>query len=300
VPLTTDPSRAGEVGEALYQAFHGSGLLGDVSVPEHLLPAGVERGSPEQLHFITLTVAIAHAGDADALWKAGRQTYADPETRYLYSPRQVVRSGIDKLTADLCRHGLAQRPEQDIGVWQTICVTLARHFDGDVFRLLQQAGFQAPRLLATVQNPRYHFPCLKEDGVALRWVCMLEQSWQGYHLTGLAALPLQVDLHIAAASVMTGCVRGPFSGPLDELMSAVAQLWAEACRDGPRYALALGQPLALLSRRGCRNTPTFPCVHRRNCPVRWSCCSTELRVDSAAGGSEGAVELLVHRPRSGG
>ena len=72
--LKTDPRRAAQVGAALYQAFHGDGVLGAVSMPGAILPDTVERGSVEHLHFITLTVAIDYMRDADALWAASRKT----------------------------------------------------------------------------------------------------------------------------------------------------------------------------------------------------------------------------------
>ena len=69
--LTIDAQRARRVGEKLYHAFRTTGVLGEVSMPEHILAPGMERGSREHLHFMTLTVAIDYMRDADALWAAG-------------------------------------------------------------------------------------------------------------------------------------------------------------------------------------------------------------------------------------
>ena len=277
--LTIDPQRARAVGERLYQAFHGAGILGEVTMPEHILPPGVQRGSREQLHFITLTVAIDYMRDADHLWAAGRETCADPETRYLYDPPQVVQTGATRLSADMGKYGLALRPQKDLSIWQTICLMLVEHFQGDVLHLLQQARFDAPAVLATIRNPRYRFPYLKGDKIGPLWLRMLEDNWQGHHFTGLGELPIPVDIHIAAATVMAGCVRGPFEGSFDELCAAVVQVWADACRGTAHYPLQFDEALWHLSRRGCRKTPTFPCVHQGACPVAEYCTSTTLRAD---------------------
>ncbi len=294
MPLTIDPARAREVGERLHRAFHGGGILGQVSMPEHILPPGVERGSREQIHFITLTVAIDYMRDADKLWAAARETMADPATRYLFNPRQVVQTGVAKLRADMHQHRLALRPQKDLGVWQTICQTLVQHFQGDVHNLLQQAGFRAPTLLATIRGQRYRFPNLRGDKIGPLWVRMLEDSWQGHHFTGLEQLPIPVDIHIAAATVMTGGVRGPFAGAFEELREAVVQVWFDACRGTRSYPLQFDEPLWHLSRRGCRDTRTFPCVHQASCPVAAFCTATEVKAGSAAAGGATAVQLVAH------
>lgn len=276
MPLKTDPERARRVGDRLFRAFHTEGILGEVSMPEHILPPGVERGSQEHLHFITLTVAIDYMRNADDLWAAGRQTYADPETRYLYNPKRVVEIGIAKLTADMTKHQLAKRRRQDIGIWQTICLTLVEHFEGEAYTLLQRADFNGPKMLATIRNRKYSFPFLKGAKIGPLWVRMLQDSWQGQYLSGLEELPIPVDIHIAAATVMTGCICGPFEVPSKELRDAVVQVWFDACRDGAYYPLQFDEPLWHLSRRGCRKTSSFPCEFRSHCPVAEFCTSTAL------------------------
>ena len=71
-----------EVNEAVRNS---RGILGEVTMPEHILPAGVDRGSNEHLHFITLTVAIDYMRNADALWAAEKAM-----SLKLLSPRPPV------------------------------------------------------------------------------------------------------------------------------------------------------------------------------------------------------------------
>lgn len=274
--LRMDSRRAQQVGRLLLDAFHGEGILGEISMPGHLLPPAVERGSPEHLHFITLTVAINYIRDADALWEASRRTYADSQTHYLYVPRQVAHTDAEKLIADMGKYRLAKRPTKDAGIWQTICITLTRHFDGDVYNLLERANFNAPLVLATVRNRRYRFPYLKGPKIGSLWVLGLEDRWQGHHLDNLDEVPIPVDIHIAAATVMTGCVRGPFEGSFNELRDAVTEVWFGACQDSHSYALHFNDPLWHLSRRGCRKTRWFPCEYQPQCPVAEYCTEKRL------------------------
>lgn len=292
--IAMDPMRARAVGERLYHAFRGAGILGEISMPEHLLPLGVERGSREQLHFITLTVAIDYMRDADALWAASRQTFADPTTRYLYTPRQVAQTTFAKLATDMGKYKLAKKLQKDAEIWRTICLTLVQHFGGDVLALLQQAAFDASRVLETIRQARYRFPYLKGPKIGPLWVRMLEDSWQGHHFVRLEKLPIPVDIHIGAATLMTGCLHGTFAGPFDEFREAVVQVWSKACQGTAYYPLQFDEPLWHLSRRGCRNTPGFPCVHKRACPVEDFCTSTELKVNSGASAGP-AVQFISHR-----
>jgi len=191
-------------------------------------------------------------------------------------PHQVAQTDAEKLIADMKKYGLAKKPRKDAAIWQTICVTLTRHFDGDVYNLLQRANFNALLMLATVRNSRYQFPYLKGDKIGPLWVRMLEDSWQGRHLDGLDDLPIPVDTHIAAATVMTGCVRGPFEGPFKKLRDAVTEVWFDACQGSRYYPLQFDEPLWHLSRRGCRKTRSLPCEYKAQCPVTQFC--TEARV----------------------
>ncbi|HDQ71349.1 MAG TPA: hypothetical protein ENN19_04535 [Chloroflexi bacterium] len=273
--LRMDPERAQQVGRRLLDAFRDQGIFGKTSMPAHVLPQAVERGSREHLHFVTLTTAINYMRDSDALWEASRRTYADPKTRYLYTPRQVAQTDAEKLIADMKRYRLAKKSTKDADIWQTICITLTRHFDGDVYNLLNRANFDACLILETIRDRRYQFPYIKGPKIGPLWIRVLEDRWQGHHLDNLDHVPIPVDTHIAEATVMTGCVRGPFDGPFSELQDAVTEAWFTACQGSHFYALLFNDPLWHLSRRGCRKTRWFPCEYWNLCPVTEYC--TEIR-----------------------
>jgi len=276
MPLRMDSRRAQQIGQLLLDAFHGKGVLGKTFMPAHLMPNAVEKGSREHLHFLTLTTAINYMRDADALWEASRRTYTDPQTRYLYVPRRVAQTDAERLIADMERYRLAKKPTKDVGIWRKICVTLTRHFDGDVYNLLDRVDFDAPSLLATICDRRYEFPYLRGPRTGPLWIRVLEDRWQGHHLENLDEVPIPVDTHIAAATMMTGCVRGPFEGSFNELRDAVIEVWFAACQGSNSYALLFNDPLWHLSRQGCRKTSGFPCEYRSQCPVAEYCTETEM------------------------
>lgn len=274
--LRTDPVRTKQVAVLLYQAFQNQNVLGEIAMPEHILPRNTERGSHEHLHFITLTVAIDYQRDADKLWEASRLTFADTQTRYLYNPAAVAQTDFSKIARDMRKYRLSKKEEKDAQIWHSVCLTLTRHFDSDVYELLQSVNFNAQAALELIRDPRYNFLYLKGPKIGPLWLRMLEDSWQGHHLEALEKLPVPVDIHIATATVMTGGVTGPFTGSFTELREAVVQVWFDSCAGTTYYPLQFDEALWHLSRRGCRKTPTFPCHYRRLCPVARFCTAKRL------------------------
>ena len=276
--LILDPQRTLLVGQKLYHTFHNEGILGEISMPEYILPIGVTRGDLAHLHFITLTVSIDYMRDADALWKVSRQTFTDSQTHYLYNPRQVAETSFTKVLADMQRYHLSKKPEKDAKIWYDICQTLTRYFKGNVYELLQTGEFDARLILGLVRNPRYRFPYLKGNKIAPLWLRMLADSWQGHPIHALQHLPIPVDRHIAAATVMTGCLRGIEGVDWETIKDNVTQVWFKACEGTEFYPLQFDEALWHLSRRGCRKTVGFPCQFQSRCPVSQYCTEVSLTI----------------------
>lgn len=291
--------RARAVAGALLAAYQTEGIFGIREMPEDLAPAGVAPGSEEHLRFITLTVAIDYQRNADQLWDAARRTYTDPRTAYLFDPAQVARTGLNQLVDDMSRYRLAKKPTRDAQTWQTICSTLARHFDGQVRVLLEWARWDALRLLQLVRRGGYQpgFPYLKGPKISVLWIRMLHDNC-GVELKNLDRVPIPVDIHTAHATLQTGCLEWePGRGEMVPLREAVQAVWREALQGTGYYPLQLDEPLWLLSRNGCRRTEGWWCDFAGRCPVaQW--CTPERRVGLTNAGTTGEeVRLWVDQTR---
>ena len=108
--------RAREIANILYNAWNSEGVFGTKYMPEDWLPEGVEPGSSEHALFITLTIALDYMRDADQLWEACRDTYADPNTRYLFDPQSVVEHEFSKIQGDLQKYGVVRKHNRDTQV----------------------------------------------------------------------------------------------------------------------------------------------------------------------------------------
>jgi hypothetical protein len=293
--ISLDVPRARHVAERLLTAMRTGGIFGTTEMPEDLVPAGVEIGSESHLRFITLTVAIDYMRDAGQLWNAARSTYAEAETRYLFDPVAVAQTGMLRLTADLQRYKLSKKHQVDAQTWQSICVALVRHFDGQVAQLIDRAGGEAPALLELIRSPRFRagFPFLKGAKIGPLWVRMLHDNC-GVKLHKLDQIPLPVDVHTAQATLQLGCVTPDgTSGRMEELREAVQAVWREALSAGTAFPLQIDEPLWLLSRQGCRVTSSWPCAFAERCPVVEFCVPEQRRLSTPSGGGQEAGEWAV-------
>lgn len=293
VQFAEDVERARRVAAELLKAWQSEGVFGRRDMPEDALPARVDRGSEEHLRFITLTVAIDYMRDADALWRSSRQTFADPETSWIYDPGAVAAIGPGQVIDAMRVHGLAKKPVQDAQTWQAVCTTLARYFTGEVGVLLRRARFNAPALLSLVRDRELvpGFPFLRGPKIAPLWVRMLHDNC-GVELERLDRVPLPVDVHTATATLQLACVRAEaYRGRFAPLREAIQRVWRQALEGTEDYPLQLDEPLWHLSRAGCRVTRTWPCEFQRECPVGAWCGAS--RVGLSIGGAEGQGEALI-------
>ena len=283
-----DVPRARLVAQRLLAAYETTGIFGNQAMPEDVEPAGVATGSEEHLRFITLTVAIDYMRNADQLWNAARQTFADPQTHYLFDPTAVAQTGLPKIVEDMRLYRLSKKIDKDAEIWRQVSLTLAQHFGGRVDALITQANYDALTLLDTIRSRRFAsgFPYLKGPKVAPLWIRMLHDNC-GVALRRIEEVPLPVDIHTAQATLQTGCVRRVEGrGTMKELREAVQQVWRGALTtaDSGTYPLRMDEPLWMLSRQGCRVTRTWPCEFLAECPVGLQCQAKQLWLAAATGG----------------
>ncbi len=128
VGLISDLERAKDIALLLHDRFNREGIFGHRRMPEsgwgsNLTTSGIVRGSYEHLMFITLVVSIDYPRDADQLWEAGRKTFKDEETRWLFFPK-ISRNRLSDIAAGLRKHNLSKKPKKDPEIWQGVSNSL--------------------------------------------------------------------------------------------------------------------------------------------------------------------------------
>ena len=293
--VSVDVHRGMEVAESLHPAFFTVGIHGHNDMPEDLLPAGVDRGSPDHIAFVTLTVSIDYQRNASALWESARRTFEDSYTRYLFDFRALHETPLSKVVADVQRHQLSRKPQKDALIWRAIGVTFFEKWQGDPVAFLQDCGWEAPCVLERLGSDRHleagrlasDFPYLRGPKIGPLWLRMLRDNVSIDRLRHLERVPIPVDVHIARATLAVGVVRGSYSGSLGELFRIIRKAWFESVRGlrvGQREMIALDvdEPLWHLSRYGCtnRHKQTGQCPLLPTCEAREFCVQGRIRVES--------------------
>jgi hypothetical protein len=280
--LEIDAARAGEIARLLAgpESQSARALLGD-EMPESYPPVGVEAGSLEHLLFITLIVSIDYMRDADQLWQAGRETYEDSETRFVFDPERVHRASVSEIRRGLAKHKLSKKPNQDVRIWRTVAVSFHKKWEGDPKRFLADCEWHAPKILQRLKTDEhplgdrrtYDFPYLRGNKIGPLWIRMLRDN-VGLALQGLADVPIPVDIHVLRATVCSGVVRGRYVGRLEPAFERVREAWKTGTNDLLRYdgqsmiSLDVDRPLWRLSRSFCTGSGK---ERPSSCPLQPRC-----------------------------
>jgi len=283
--LVTNPRKAKDVAVILYEKFNSEeGIFGHNIMPEDLQPRWgsdlsasiIERGSYEHLMFITLVVSIDYQRDADQLWEAGRKTFEDERTRWLFFPTELVRRDFPEVVGAMKVHKLAKKPQKDAGIWSRVSRSLHEFHDSSPQSIVEKCGRDAWKIFSLKFDSKFkgRFPYLSGDKIFPLWIRMLHDN-AGVELKSLDRIPIPVDVHVARATFTTGCLIGEYRGTIAKIFPRIDEAWRKAIElvRHPRltYRLQLDEPLWHLSRHGCTFREGSICPKRRACPVREFC-----------------------------
>ena len=285
--LKIDEKSARDVAIILYEKFHSDeGIFGHNVMPEDQVPSCVQRGSYEHLMFITLVVSIDYQRDAEQLWKAGRRTFEDSRTGWLFEPQKVVSKPFEEIVSAMGAHGLAKKPRQDAGIWKRVSESFFEDYASNPLSLIEECGFDALRLFHKKFDPRFRrrFPFLSGSKIFPLWIRMLHDN-VGIELGNLDKIPIPVDVHICRATFTTGCLKGRYTGTVSGVSPRIDEAWKivmeSIVHPKLKYRLQLDEPLWHLSRFGCRFRKGEFCPKKNHCPVGRFCARGIVDVSSA-------------------
>jgi len=106
--LVINSEKAKDVAVILFEKFNSTeGIFGHNIMPEDLLP---------------LVVSIDYQRNADQLWEAGRKTFEDEQTRWLFFPEKLVKKNFDEIIEAMIVHKLSKKPKKDAKIWSVISI----------------------------------------------------------------------------------------------------------------------------------------------------------------------------------
>jgi len=293
VSIVIDNEKGAKVGRLLYHSFATVGIHGHKDMPEDITPTGVERGSLEHVLFITLTVSIDYQRDAPSLWKVSRQTFQDPETRYLFDPGQLHQITFQKIAKDMQKYKLSKKPEKDANIWRIVAFTFHDKWKDNPRNFLRDCSWNSLAILNRLGNDTHlhdgksvsDYPYLRGPKIGPLWLRMLRDNVGISELKNLDKVPIPVDIHVARATLAIGVVRGYFEGRLEQLFEYIRKAWfvsteALDLEARPMIALDVDEPLWHLSKYGCtkRNDISGFCPVRQSCEAKEYCVEGKVRI----------------------
>lgn len=227
-------------------ALHKQGALGGARMPEDANP-GLEKNSRDNFHYFTLPMALNYQRNSYRLWESALETFADPDTRFVFAPEAVALSGRSALCAALTKHGLALQPNRHTAIWETICETLVGHYSGDVRTLFESNNNDIALIREEVQiTQKKGFPYLSGVKIANYWLYVMTR-YTGADLRNRQCLSVAPDTHVIQASVMLGVVED--NADENALRPRVAEAWTAILAGTDLCPIDVHTPLWLWSRR---------------------------------------------------
>ena len=306
--LIINAENAKEIAVILFEKFDsGEGIFGRNIMPEDLLPRGIKKGSDEHLMFITLAVSIDYQRNADQLWEAGRKTFEDEQTRWLFSPEEVVKKTHSQIRNAMERHRIFKvgtNPRTKLGdveVWSKVSKSFFEVYDSNSLNLIKECEYDALEIFNKKFDSRFKksFPYFSGDKIFPLWIRMLHDNL-GIELKNIDKIPIPVDIHIARATFTTGCLTGEYEGTIPKVFSQIDDAWKNAIEliNHPKlkYRLQLDESLWHLSKYGCRFRMGNNCPKKSKCPVSNFCVDGTVNVSAKkikinTGGRNGKTSL---------
>jgi hypothetical protein len=294
--ILIDNERGTRVAELLYNSFTSNGIYGSTDMPENNMPNNVLKGSLEHILFITLTVSIDYQRDAQALWDSSRNTFHDPETRYLFNPKLLYETPLIKIVEDMQKYKLSKKPKKDANIWRTVGVTFYKKWECDPRNFLKSCNWDSLLILEHLKKDTHlnnkslvlDYPYLRGPKIGPLWLRMLRDNVGITQLRNLENVPIPVDIHVARATLATGIVRGKFRGGLSGVFKYIRKAWFESVKElriknREMIALDMDEPLWHLSKYGCtlrdKITGNCPVFHR--CEVKEFCVKGFVKIDGS-------------------
>jgi len=213
--------------------------------PEYNLPKGMQKGSDEQLLFLTLTVSLDYMRDAVKLWKQSYDAWLNLKNRWIFNPKTVVENGLEALV-ELFKSINEQRPQKDAKIWFTICKKLLE-FDGSVYKLLEYLNFDAMDISVYLDKNKEDFPYLRGYKIKSLWLRMVNDT-AGIKLKKIEDIPVPIDVHTARMTLRI-FFNEDFNGEITkELREKTQKAWKIVLSGTSIYPLQIDEPLWLLGK----------------------------------------------------
>ena len=281
IELKPYPERAFAVSSKLINALEKEGIFGTKELPDDLSLS--LKGEDNFISFLSFTTALDYMRDATKLWQSSIRTFRDKNVKWVFSPKEVTRRGKGELIKALSKYKLAIRKNRDSNIWFTISESLVEGYEGDFINLFKEFSFDVDRMFKSFSEKPYKekFPSLSGRKIFPHWIRILKEK-TSLKLKNIFKLPIPVDVHVARATLTTGCIKGRYSskGINESLRKLIINLWQEALSESKVSPIDMFRPLWLLSKHGCHFRKASERPKLSICPAKDFCVDGVVEISA--------------------
>ncbi len=252
-----DEARAIAIARTLRGLLERGGPL--VSMPEYVLPRGLEPGSREHALYLTYVIAVDYMVDAEKLWRRARELYErDPS---LFTPERVLAMGEEELARALKQLG-ARFPRRAASDWKEISRILLERYGGDPRNIARE-----PLSVGEILRRLGEFPTLRGEKLSAFYVRVMHETGL-FKVRDPENLGLPVNRQISRFTVYTGVLAGAdhetvCSSP--ELRALVREVWRRAAAAAGVPAWKLDEPMWNIGSKLCAKDRCLECPVKELC-----------------------------------
>lgn len=228
-------------------AMYRGGLLGGEVMPEDENPH-LDKDSLENFLYFTLPMSLNYQRNSYTLWEGANKTYHDPETCFVFDPKEVVNSSFERVQEALVKYRVALQKNKQTEIWITLCHTFIDLFDGDIRRLFEDNESDVNKIRDFIKNHKKNFPYISGTKLVNYWLYVIMQ-YTSVKYVNPECLTVAPDTHVIKATHRLGLIND------EELASSnvqeiVIERWNKLFFGTKYKPIDIHTPLWLWSRNG--------------------------------------------------
>jgi hypothetical protein len=238
-PLETRPD-AIEAVRVLHKAYI-EGYFGETT---HEVFPDIDQNTLSWRLYFTLPCSINYQRKSEGLWLAALKTFLDPETYFVFDPRNIGR-GIEAYQYALTKHKLVLQPSKQTMIWYRFSESLMNYGEGDPDKLFAKFGYDVADIKDFVAFHKVEFPYVSGPKLINYWLYIYDYFVE-VPFINRSSITVIPDIHVKRATVELGLIEPKHSDNID----AVAGLWDNILKGSGLAPCDLHGPLWRWSRAG--------------------------------------------------
>lgn len=229
------------------KALYEKGALGGEVMPEDSNPA-LPLDSEQNYIYFTLPMALNYQRNSYVLWQQALKTYQDKNTFDVFNPRSVIAMSEQELREKLTKYKVALQPNKQPIIWNKLCETFCRDFDGSIKIFFQKFDYNIAQIKEYIVSHKKDFPYLSGDKILNYWLYVMTE-YTGGKFSHRESITIAPDTHVLQASVKLGIIQEKDLTRSD-IRVYTSEKWRELLAGTSFSPIDMHTPLWLWSRNG--------------------------------------------------